>query len=163
MDLNGKRKGILPLFLWFKQRISSPMFYISEYFDENRDQYVENLRRISDAKDWEHWIFFFLDAITTQSKRNSEKANQVLSLYNRMREKIIRLTKSPNAGKVLDTLFITPILQTPNFIKLSGLESKTAHRIIAKLKSDKILTTMVKPSGRTPEVLVFDDLFELVR
>ena len=75
-DGNGRTGRILiPLFLWCKERISSPMFYISEYFDENRDQYVENLRRISDAKDWEHWILFFLEAITVQAKRNSEKGD----------------------------------------------------------------------------------------
>lgn len=163
-DGNGRAGRILiPLFLWYKGRISSPMFYISEYFDENRDLYVENLQRISDLKDWERWILFFLDAIKTQAKRNSEKANQVLSLYNNMREKIAHLAKSPNILKVLDTLFISPILQTPSFIKLSGLERATGQRIIAKLKSEKILTTIVKPSGRTPEVLVFKDLFNLIR
>jgi Fic family protein len=163
-DGNGRTGRILiPLFLWCKERISSPMFYISEYFDENRDQYVENLRKISGAKDWEHWILFFLEAISIQAKRNSEKATQVLSLYNTMRSRIAGLTKSPHAMKVLDTLFMTPVIQTSNFIKLSGLESPTAHRIIARLKREKILTTIVKPSGRTPEVLVFDDLFELIR
>lgn len=43
-----------------------------------------------------------------------------------------------------------------NLQKLTGLKSQTAHRIIALLKEEKILSTIVKPSGRTPEVLVFD-------
>ena len=163
-DGNGRTGRILiPLFLWCKGRISSPMFYISEYFDENRDQYVENLRKISDAKDWEHWILYFLDAISVQAKRNSEKANQVLGLYNLMRAKIIYLTKSPHAMSVLDSLFITPIMRPPDFIKLSRLEPKSAHRIIAKLKSEKILITIRKHSGRSPEVLVFEDLYNLIR
>lgn len=163
-DGNGRTGRILiPLFLWRKGRISSPMFYISEYFDENRDQYVDNLSKISDAKDWEHWILFFLEAISIQAKRNSEKANQVLSLYNTMRTKIAGLTKSPQAMKVLDTLFMTPIMRPPDFIRLSGLEPKSAHRIIAKLKSEKVLTTIQKHAGRSPEILVFDDLFKLVR
>src|SRR4030042_4317668 len=158
-DGNGRTGRILiPLFLWCKGRISAPMFYISEYFDENRDQYVENLRKISAAKDWERWILFFLDAISIQSKRNSEKANQVLSLYNRMRTKIIDLTKSPHAMSVLDSLFITPIMRPPDFIKHSRLEPKSAHRIIAKLKSEKILVTIQKHSGRSPEVLIFEEL-----
>ena len=163
-DGNGRTGRILiPLFLWCKGRISAPMFYISEYFDENRDQYVENLRKISDAKDWEHWILFFLEAISTQAKRNSEKATQVLSLYNLMRGRIAGLTKSPKASQVLDALFMTPIIRTSNFIKLTGLKPQTAHRIIALLKEEKILSSILKPSGRTPEVLVFDDLFELIR
>jgi len=163
-DGNGRTGRILiPLFLWSKGRISSPMFYISEYFDENRDQYVENLRKISDSKDWEHWILFFLEAISIQAKRNSEKANQVLNLYNSMRGRIAKLTKSPKAGQVLDALFITPVIRTSNFIELTGLKPSTAHRIIALLKEEKILSPIVQPSGRTPEVLVFDDLFKLIR
>jgi Fic family protein len=163
-DGNGRTGRILiPLFLWCKERISSPMFYISAFFDENRDLYVENLRRISDSKDWEHWIIFFLEAITVQAKRNSEKANQVLNLYNTMRTRIVNITKSPHAMKVLDALFITPIIRPPAFIKFSRLEPNSAYQIIAKLKSEKVLKTIQKHSGRSPEVLVFDELFKLVR
>ena len=164
LDGNGRTGRILiPLFLWCKERISSPMFYISEYFDENRDEYVGNLRRISDAKDWEHWIVFFLEAVTVQAERNSKKAGQVVNLYNGMRSKIVELTKSPHAMEVLDALFISPILRPATFIRTSGLEPKSAHRIIAKLKSEKVLKTIKKHSGRSPEVLVFNDLFKLIR
>jgi len=164
LDGNGRTGRILiPLFLWDKKRISSPTFYISEYFDEKRDLYVENLRRISDTNNWETWILFFLEAISVQAKRNSEKANQVLSLYNLMRTKIIDLTKSPYAMQVLDMIFITPILRPPDFIRHSGLEPKSVRRIIAKLKKENILTSIVKPAGSKAEVLVFDALFEIVR
>jgi Fic family protein len=163
-DGNGRTGRILiPLFLLCKGRISSPMFYISEFFDENRDLYVENLRKITAEKDWEDWILFFLDAIAIQAKRNSEKASQVLSLYHSMRGRITELTKSPKAGQVLDGLFMTPIIQTTSFIKNTGLKPQTAHRIISLLKEERILSTIVKPMGRTPEVLVFDDLFDLIR
>ena len=163
-DGNGRTGRILiPLFLWQKGRISAPMFYISEYFDERRDEYVENLSSISKRNDWEHWILYFLEAISTQSKRNSEKANQVLGLYNGMRSKIADLTKSPHAMNVLDTLFVTPIFRPPDFIKQSGIEPQSAHRLIARLKNEKILTTLRKHSGRLPEILVFDELYHLLR
>lgn len=163
-DGNGRTGRILiPLFLWKKKWISSIMFYISEYFDEQRDQYVNNLRLLSTHKDWERWLIFFLDAITVQAKRNSRKASQVVELFNEMRDRISRLTKSPHANKVLDALFIAPIMQTSNFIKLTGVPSQTAHRILALLKKEKILATIIGASGRTPEVLVFNKLFKLIR
>ncbi len=117
--------------------------------DENWDQYVENLRKISDAKDREHWIIYFLEAITTQAKRNSEIANQVLSLYNTMRTKIVNISKSPHAMKVLDALFMIPIIRPPTFRKISGLEPKGAHRIIVKLKDEKVLKTTQKHASET--------------
>ncbi|MGB8213060.1 MAG: hypothetical protein WCE68_05825 [Anaerolineales bacterium] len=80
-----------------------------------------------------------------------------------MRERIAGLSKSPNAGQVLDALFMAPVIRTPNFIKLTGLKPQTAHRIIALLKEEKILSSLVKPSGRTPEILAFEALFTLIR
>jgi hypothetical protein len=64
---------------------------------------------------------------------------------------------------ITDALFITPVIRAPNFIELTGLKPSTAHRIIALLKEEKILSSIVQPSGRTSEVLVFDDLFKLIR
>lgn len=163
-DGNGRTGRILiPLFLWCKDLISAPMFYISEYFDENRDLYVENLRRITSEHDWERWILFFLDAVQIQAKRNNEKASQVLNLYKEMRNQIVDLTKSPYAMKVLDALFTIPIMKTADFIKSSDLEPKSAHRIISKLKSENILVTIQKHSGRTSEILVFDRLYQIIR
>lgn len=163
-DGNGRTGRILiPLFLWCKQRISSPMFYISEFFDEYRDQYIGNLRAISSTKNWEDWILFFLEAITVQAKRNSKKAKQVLDLYKTLRMRIGEITKSPYANRVVDALFVSPVMKRSDFIELSGIDPKSAHRMLAKLKTEKILTTMVKPAGRTPEVLVFEDLYQLIR
>jgi Fic family protein len=163
-DGNGRTGRILiPLFLYCKKRISSPSFYISEYFEEKRDDYIGNLKKISESKDWEHWILFFLQAVSKQAKRNSEKANQVLELYEEMRIRIIGITKSPLAMNVLDALFITPVMRRPGFIQFSGLGPKSAHRILAKLKSEKILTTIQEHSGRSSEVLVFDALYKLIK
>jgi len=163
-DGNGRTGRILiPLFLWRKGLISAPMFYISEYFDDHRDTYVDSLRRISNENDWESWILFFLDALKTQAERNNDKAVQVLNLYKEMRDRMVNLTKSPYALKVLDSLFTAPIFRTADFIKFSGLEPKSAHRIISKLKSEKILITIQKHSGRTSEVLVFDQLYQIIR
>lgn len=163
-DGNGRTGRILiPLFLWRKGLISAPMFYISEFFDEYRDQYVDNLRRITNENDWERWILFFLQAVEIQAKRNNEKATQVLQLYKEMRDRIVDLTKSPYALKVLDSLFTAPIMKTADFIKFSGLEPKSAHRIISKLKDEKVLVTIQKHSGRTSEILVFDHLYQIIR
>ena len=163
-DGNGRTGRILiPLFLWRKGLISAPMFYISEFFDENRDQYVDNLRRITNENDWERWILFFLEAVQIQAKRNNEKATQVLHLYREMRDRMVDLTKSPYALKVLDALFTAPIMKTADFIKFAGLEPKSAHRIISKLKDEKILATIQKHSGRTSEILAFDQLYQIIR
>jgi Fic family protein len=164
LDGNGRTGRILiPLYLWYKQRLSAPMFYISEYLEEHRDQYMANLKEITDTQNWEQWLLFFLDAITTQAQRNADKAIQVWNLYHEMQLKITTLSKSPHAMRVLDTLFALPIFRTPELIKVAGIDAKSAHRLIALLKREGLLNTLKEHAGRSPEVLSFAALYQLVR
>jgi Fic family protein len=112
---------------------------------------------------WEHWIIFFLEAIIKQARKNAEKANQVLELHRVMREKMPVITKSPYAMMVLDALFISPIFRPPDFINLTGIDHNSAHRILGKLKDSMILEVIQKHAGQKPDVLVFRNLYELVR
>ena len=73
-DGNGRIGRILiPLFLFQKQVLSQPMFYLSEYLEANRDEYYQRLGAISAEGDWDGWIAFFLQAITAQARENSER------------------------------------------------------------------------------------------
>jgi Fic family protein len=163
MDGNGRTGRILiPLFLWHKKRLTSPMFYISEYLDENRDEYLENLLLVSQNHDWQKWIHFFLDAIEVQAKRNAEKARQVLQLYSQMKELIATVSNSPYGIKVLDTLFSMPIFRSTDFGKMADLNPQTTYRIITRFKQEGILVTIKEPAGRSPEILLFERLYDLI-
>lgn len=59
-DGNGRiGRLVIPLFLYSKQRLSSPMFYLSGYLEAHRDEYYERLKRIYQEGDWTGWIEFF--------------------------------------------------------------------------------------------------------
>jgi Fic family protein len=163
MDGNGRTGRILiPLFLWCKKRLKSPMFYISEYFEGFREEYIGNLLIISQKRDWEQWISFFLDAVTFQAKRNAEKASQILQLYAEMKNLVTSVSKSPYVIRVLDTLFNMPIFRSSDFVIKSGLNQQTIYRMITRLKGEGILTTIKESAGRAPEVLRFDKLYQLL-
>lgn len=163
MDGNGRTGRILiPLFLWHKKCLTAPMFYISEYFDEFRDDYVENLLSISQKNNWEGWVSFFLDAVIIQAKRNAEKATQILSLYTEMKEQVAAILKSSFGIRILDALFSLPIFRSSDFMQASGVNHQTAFRTITRLKKEGILSTIQKPAGRSPEVLRFDRLYSLL-
>jgi len=163
LDGNGRTGRILiPLYLWYRKRIKSPMFYISEYFDENRDDYINKLGAISNSKNWEDWVNFFLEAVFVQANRNANKAKSVLDLYSEMKERITNISNSPNVIKVLDTIFSMPVLRSSDFTKNSGLNAQTVNRMINRLKKEGILITISKSSGRSPEILQFKKLYQLL-
>ena len=158
-DGNGRiGRLLIPLFLYQKQALASPMFYLSEYLEANRELYYARLRGISQNGDWTTWIEFFLDAVVAQSKTNSERVRDILALYGRMKQQIADLTRSQHAVKVLDTLFDRPVFQSNRFAEQSGIPLPSALRFLGKLKTADILRTLRPAKGSQPAILAFHEL-----
>ena len=52
-DGNGRiGRLLIPLFMYSKKILSSPMFYLSAYLESHREEYYARLRAISDQGDW---------------------------------------------------------------------------------------------------------------
>jgi len=140
-DGNGRTGRILmPLFLYYKQVLSSPMFYLSEYFELNRDEYYEKLQNISKNNDWEKWIEFFLVAVEKQSTKNIAKTQEILKSYNNLKKQIINIPTPKNSIKVLDFLFSMPVFDSRDFIKKTGIQKMSALRILNFLSDENVLT-----------------------
>ena len=61
-DGNGRMGRLLvPLFMFIKDLVSSPSFYISEYLESHRDEYYDRLLAVSRDDDWSGWWPFFPD------------------------------------------------------------------------------------------------------
>lgn len=164
MDGNGRTGRILiPLFLWHKNRLKAPMLYISEYLNDNREIYTQKLLDISEKGKWEEWVKFFLDAVEVQAGRNATKALEVLKLYDQMKTSIANITKSPYGIVVLDTLFRLLTFRSTDFKNIANLNAQTSNRILSRLKDEGILMTLKEASGRSPEVLRFSPLYELIK
>lgn len=163
LDGNGRLGRILiPLFLFEKNILHSPMFYMSEYLEKNRDEYYSKLNGITEENKWEEWIEFFLKAIVEQAKNNSLKAKSIMDLYNQKKVIISDITRSQYAIKILDTIFANPIFSTSYFIKYSGIPKITAMRLLKKLRNNGVISTLEIGRGRVAEILIFDKLIKIV-
>jgi len=162
-DGNGRiGRLLIPLFLYSKGRLTRPMFYMSEYLEAHRDLYYEKLRRISEHKDWNGWVEFFLVAVKEQAKLNSEKVKRILQLYNKMKDKITALTRSQYSIQILDFLFDKPIFTPSDAIKKMNIPKPSFMPILKQLQEAGILTVLREAKGRSPAVLVFGDLVNIV-
>ncbi|MBU0650308.1 Fic family protein [bacterium] len=155
LDGNGRLGRILiPLFLFEKNLLTSPMFYISAYFDTNRDEYYQKLKAITEKHEWNEWIMFFLTAVFEQAKSNSQKAKAVLDLYHAMKTEITSIN-------ALDAIFENPIFTGPDFRKRSKMPPTTAKNLLLNLKGKGFLSVVKESKGRQPEVLAFDKLLQI--
>ncbi len=163
VDGNGRIGRILiPLFLYEKKILNSPMFYISAYFERNRKEYYRRLREITESNAWDAWIRFFLKAVGEQADENNMKAKKILDLYNDMKEDMVEVTRSQFAIKVLDFIFKVPIFSTAVFYKRSRIPKASATRIIEKLRKAGIISVLQEAKGRTPAIYIFPKLISIV-
>lgn len=164
LDGNGRiGRLLIPLFLYAKNKLSSPMFYLSAYLESNRDTYYQKLRAVSEKKDWDGWISFFLEAVIEQAEDNISKAKAIHALYEKMKKQIPEITNSQFAISATDALFAAPNLTTASFIKKSEIPKASAIRIIGKLRENGILIKIRKSRGRRSAWYSFEELVEIIK
>lgn len=166
-DGNGRIGRILiPLFLFQKQTLSQPMFYLSEYLESNREEYYERLRGISSDGDWVGWIAFFLQAVTVQSIQNSARVSAIRSLYEEVKLEIVAATHSQYAVHLLDAMFEKPIFRTTDFTEVlherHGIHEKTVTSLLRSIRKVQLVTVIQPASGRRPAVWCFQRLRNLL-
>lgn len=165
-DGNGRIGRILiPLFLYQKRALSQPMFYLSEYLENHREEYYQRLKGISAEGDWNAWIAFFLQAIATQATQNSARVTDIQSLYEEMKLAIHEATHSQYTVHVLDAIFSKPIFRSSDLtVKLAqefGIHEKTTPGLLRQMKEAGILRELQASSGRRPATLCFPRLINL--
>ena len=164
VDGNGRVGRILiPLFLFEKELISRPAFYLSAFLEANRDEYYGLLQMISSSGDLDDWIIFFLKAIAEQAIADTNRARQISSLYEEMKQEIARITRSQFAVQALDTMFAWPVFGTPQFAERSGIPKMSASRMLNQLDLAKVIKVLRRGLGRRPTIYSFPRLLDIVR
>jgi Fic family protein len=164
IDGNGRiGRMLIPLFLFEHKLLSKPVFYVSAYLDEHKEEYIEKLRVLcSEADAWENWIKFFLKAIADQALVNADKSCKIIQLYNEMKTEILELTRSQHAIPILDHMFERPIFKSNSIKSLPNTPTKaTITGLLNTLKEAGILVVIRASSGRRPQILAFPKLLNL--
>ncbi len=162
LDGNGRLgRMFVPLFMFQMGLIHRPTFYISAYFEANREEYYNRLLAVSRDDDWSGWCEFFLKAVQQQAEQNLEKTSAVLLLYNTMKLKMAELTRSQYAIHALDWIFEQPIFNSSDFMRASGIPKATAARILKVLKDESVLQVWVPGRGKKAGVYGYGELLNV--
>lgn len=165
LDGNGRLGRIMvPLFLHQKGLLSRPMFFLSSYLEEHRDEYVERLRSIGQSPEaWNQWIAFFLRAVDEQARANAEKARAIIDLYDRLKDRVRSRIRSQYAIPLLDQMFQRPLFQSGHlqFGDVHPPSRQSVFRLLRMMQEDGILKVVREGRGRRAQVLVFAELVNL--
>jgi Fic family protein len=161
-DGNGRvGRLLIPLFLYRRDLLSSPLLYISEYFEKNRRDYYGYLRGVTERGDWESWLKFFLLALITQSLKTQNSISKIMGLSDRLKKEIV-VANSVYAANLLDYIFSAPIVSFAKIKdKLKTKNPQTIYNLLEKFIKMKILVE--EPGRRRNRVFVFKELLDIFK
>ncbi len=163
-DGNGRiGRMLITLMLWTSGSISAPHFYISGYMEENKDLYIDLMRRVSEQGDWEQWCLFFLEAVENQAIKNLDITENIRRLYEDMKSTFSDVLASKWSVNALDFAFTNPVFRNNKFTLNSGIPQATAARFTRILLENNILIPIEEASGRRAALYSFEPLMNLVR
>ena len=163
-DGNGRLgRMLVPLFLFQKRVLERPMFYLSEYLEEVDQEYRDRLLAITDNDDWQGWIEFFLTVICIQAQKNNLKAKAIHNLYEELKPLFRKSTRSQFSHAALDAFFNRPIINTADFITVSGINHRgTANSLLKALVKDGRILLLKTGAGSNPAIYAFPELINIV-
>lgn len=162
-DGNGRLgRMLIPLTLWKQGLLSAPHFFVSDYFEQNKDEYIERLRRVSSHAEWTEWCVFFCNAILVQAEANITIIQRIRQHYDQMRDRLRGLLRSRWAPEALDYLFANPIFRNSRFKTAAGIPPQTANAFTNRLVDAGLLRVLIPPAGSAPGLYAFQSLLDIV-
>jgi Fic family protein len=163
-DGNGRiGRMLVTLMLWDYRLIRAPHFYVSEAFEELKEEYVDRMRRVSSHAEWTEWCIFFLAAISRQANQNMAKAARIRALYDEMKDRFREELSSQWAIDALDFVFTNPTFRNNRFTAYDRIPSHVAMNFTRKLREAGLLSQIEPGSGRRPAMYAFQPLIDIVR
>lgn len=140
MDGNGRLgRMLIPLILVSGNVLSQPLLYLSVFFKKHRHTYYERLQQVRLTGDWENWLLFFVDAVSTTATQAVATAQQLNALREQHKPQLQTLGRmASSAQQVLDVLFEKPIANINSIVAISGLTPATVGKVMAKLSQPEL-------------------------
>lgn len=139
LDGNGRiGRMMIPLILRDWGLLDSPLLYLSEYLERQRDTYLSLLEGVSKRGAWQEWIFFLLQALREQADDALVRGQAIL----RFREELRSGYQSGRNTRLLpliDALFELPSITFTQAQELTGLSQPAANALVKTLVRDGLL------------------------
>lgn len=142
LDGNG-RVGRLLITLYLVERgiLTSPILYLSDFFERNRNLYYDNLMRVREKNDLAQWLKFFLVGVIETAKSGIQTFDAILKLQREIDQLVEQLgRRAESARKVIRALYVRPLIDGERVARVTDLSMTSAYKLIHELERIGILT-----------------------
>ena len=162
LDGNGRLGRLLiTLYLVRYGLLTKPSLYLSEFFENNKHLYYDNLTLVRDRDNLLQWIRFFLVGVSETAKNATYTFQQILKLKEKVEtEQIVTLGKRSLIGYAfIKELYKNPIITTGDAAERLNITDATASRLISDFEKLGILTEQT--GFRRNRLFVFKEYLQL--
>ena len=163
LDGNGRvGRLLIPLYLVNKGILKKPILYLSDFMENHRKLYYENLMNVRDKNDMTQWFKFFLVGIIETAKKGIRTFDSILQLQkqNELTFQILG-SRAGNAQKVVNYLYQRPVINAEKVCSTTGLSMPSSYKLIELLEKAEILKEVT--GGQRGRMYVFDNYLKLFR
>ena len=161
LDGNGRVGRLLIVFhLVLQERLSSPLLYLSPYFEQHRATYYDLLQSTRVTGEPEPWLDFYLAGIEEQAADAVTRSERLVNLRETYRARVLDRTRG-NAVGLVDVLFAQPVLTARMVEDHLDLQRPSALRILDLFTEMGILMEM-DPGPRRQRRFVANDIVSLL-
>ena len=141
LDGNGRiGRLLITLLLEHWQLLRAPVLYLSLYFKRHRAEYYRRLSAVRTDGDWEGWLAFFLDGVTTIADEAVGAAQELFALVSEDRATLLAIDGiSVSTIRLFEQLPRHPIVTTGAVMRLVQTTKPTAGKVIDQLMSAGVL------------------------
>jgi Fic family protein len=145
-DGNGRVGRILiPLILRARNLMDQPLLYMSQYFEDNKDEYINLMFDVSTKGRWEEWISFFLKGVSFSCEKTIVTIHKVRELQDHYKAKCQQARSSALLLTIIDEIFAKLYVTIPNIQELTGTSYTAAKNNIGKMVAHGILKELNHP------------------
>ena len=163
LDGNGRvGRLLIPLYLVSQGILKKPILYLSDFMENHRNLYYDNLMNVREKNDINQWFKFFLVGIIETSKRGIATFDSIMQLQKQNDIKIQGLgSRAANAQKITNYLYVRPIINAEKVSELSGVSKPSAYKLISSMEKIGILKEIT--GGQRGRTYVFENYLSLFR
>ncbi|MFZ2172115.1 MAG: Fic family protein [Methylococcaceae bacterium] len=163
LDGNGRiGRLLITLFLVSNQLLHKPTLYLSDFFEQNKTLYYDNLTRVRTHNDLTQWLKFFFEGVRSTSENSIQTFKNIIALRSEVEHKIMSLGKKQALAKsFLQYLYSKPITDAGDVAEALAINVSTALRLIDDFIK---LNILIEITGfKRNRAFAFDDYIKLFR
>ena len=161
LDGNGRIGRLLITFMLLeKNLLSQPLLYLSDFFEQYRDEYYRLLLNVSQKGDWKAWLTFFLNGVRQQSEDALSTIQKLLALQSGYRALATARRVPKVLNRLIDYLFANPVISVSELSKAWKITFSTVQRGVDYLIQKGILREIT--GGQRNRLFVADEILNII-